>query len=531
MDDGQTKQGIEQILGVVRRRALVVVLCFVLAAGAAYGFAKHETKKYTATASLAFSYNSLSQQIAGLSASSAGSLLTQQASNLELVKLGDMAEKTARLLGHGLTAEKVSQSLSISGQGESAIVVISATAASSALAADIANTYAQQFVVEQQSSNSKFLTSALALVKKQLTKLSPAARFGPDGLDLEDRAQTLSLLAELGYNNAQVAQEALAPASPSSPKTKTDTFLGAAVGLLLGLGLAFALERLDRRIREPEDLGALYGLPMLGAIPRSAALSRTKRRDRLRAGGLPFAEAEAFSLVRAHLRFFNVDRELRTLVIASPVPGEGKTTIARHLAEAAARLGSRVLLLELDLRRPTLASQLEISSGAGLAGVLIGAISMDAAVETVNLQASPGEGIGRRTLDVLVAGAVLPPNPGELLESHGMDVVLERASAMYDLVVVDSPPLMAVSDAFPLLTKVDGVIIVGWVGRSRRDDAEQLRQVLVGSGAPLLGVIANGAKTSGPGSYSVYGKGKTPSAVASATGDRSSEGAVAAARE
>ena len=131
------------------------------------------------------------------------------------------------------------------------------------------------------------------------------------------------------------------------------------------------------------------------------------------------------------------------------------------------------------------------------------------------MEAAPGEGITGRTLDVLAAGAVLPPNPGELLESRAMDAVLEQAKSAYDLVVIDTPPLTAVSDAFPLLTKVDGVVIVGWVGRSRRDAAEQLHQVLASSGAPLLGVIANGSKSGGPDAY-VYAKGGKPSPVVAA---------------
>ena len=197
---------------------------------------------------------------------------------------------------------------------------------------------------------------------------------------------------------------------------------------------------------------------------------------------------------RAHLRYFNVDRDLRTLLVASAAPGDGKTTIARHLAGAAARVGSRVLLLEADLRRPGLAQQLDAQPGPGLADVLIGAVPLAEAIQTIDLEAPSGEGATVRTLDVLVAGATLPPNPGELIESRAMETLLERAGSAYDLVVIDTPPLTAVSDAFPLLSKVDGVIIVGWVGRNSRDVAERLHETLSGAGAPLLGVIANGFK-------------------------------------
>jgi len=511
MDTEQTNLSIEQFLGVMRRRAGWIVLCFVLAAGAAYGFSKHQTKKYTATASLVFNNQQLGQQVAGLQAVGSNNQLAQQNTNLKLVQLGDMAAKTAGLLGQGLTKEKVSGDLSVSAQGESNIVDVAATATSPALAAGIANTYTEVFVKEQQNANHAYYASALKLVEKQLRALTPKERAGTAGLALQDRAQSLGTLAELRNGNVQVAQAAAVPTSPSSPKVSRNTILGGVLGLLLGLGVAFLLERLDRRIREPKDLEAVYGLPLLGVVPESAALSRsgkgmgnvlipnsknTKKGSR---EALPAGEAEAFHLIRAHLRYFNVDRELRTLLVASAAPGDGKTTIARHLAAAAARMGSRVLLLEADLRRPTIAQQLDVQSGPGLADVLIGAVSLSEATQLIDLDPSSAD--SGRALDVLVAGAALPPNPGELVESHAMESLLEQAKAKYDLVVIDTPPLTAVSDAFPLLRKVDGVIIVGRVGRNRRDVAQRLHETLTGAGAPLLGVVANGLKSSRRGGY------------------------------
>lgn len=499
-DTEQPNFSLEQVLGLLRRRAPWILFCFVLVAAAAYGFSKHQTKQYTATASLVFNNQQLSQQVAGLQPVSSSNQQAQQTTNLKLVGLGDMAAKTATTLGHGLTKTKVSEALSVSAQGESNIVDVAATATSPTLAAEIANTYTAQFVKEQQESNHAYYATALALVNKQLAALSPAQRAGTAGLALEDRAQSLGTLAELRNGNVQVAQTATVPVAPSSPKVFRNVVLGAILGLLLGLGVAFLLERFDRRIREPKDLEAIYGLPLLGVVPEIAALTRSTR-NRKAASSLSAGEAETFDLIRAHLRYCNVDRELHALLIASAGPGDGKTTVARHLARAAVMMGSRTLLLEVDLRRPTLATQLDLRFGPGLSDVLIGAVSLGEATQSIDLDLQAGDRSRGRTLDVLVAGSIPPPNPAELLESRAMESVLEATKSIYDLVIIDTPPLTAVSDAFPLLRKVDGVVIVGRIGRNRRDVAERLHETLNGVGAPLLGVVANGFKSRGLGAY------------------------------
>lgn len=511
MDPDKTSLSLEQILDVILRRAVWVGICFFFVTLAAFVFSAQQTKKYTATASLVFNNNQLGQQAAGLQPVSVTNQQSQQNTNVKLVQLGDMAQQTAQRLGHGLTSEKVSASLAVSAQGESNIVAVSATAASAELAAEIANTYSTQFVTEQQSSNHQYYASALALVNKQLAALSPRQRLSAAGVALENRAQSLGVLAELNSGNVQLAQSATVPTAPSSPKTSRNTLLGALLGLLFGLGVAFLVERFDRRIREPKDLAEIYQLPLLGVVPESAALAGPVGSNGSAFDALPGGEAEAFGLLRAHLTYFNVDRRLRTLLIASAAPGDGKTTVARHLAAASARMGSRVLLMEVDLRRPTVARQLAIRSRPGLADVLIDVVEMRAAVQSIQLDRVFAQGSEGRTLDVLVAGGVMPPNPAALIESAAMESVLEQAESEYDLVVIDTPPLTAVSDAFPLLSKVDGVVIVGWVGRNRRDVAQRLHETLDGAGAPLLGVVANGFSSRGNDAYGYdYGYAEPP---------------------
>lgn len=510
--DQEQALDLEQVLAILRRRAPIIALCLILVTAAAFAFSKAQTKKYTATASLVFNNAQISQQVAGLPVTGSGESKAQQDTNVKLLELGDTAERTARGIG-GLTTKQVQGAREVSAEGESNVVDVAFTWTSPTMAALLANTYAREFVADQLGSNHHYFASAERLVEKQLRGLSPQQRVSPQGLALQDRAQSLAILSELKAGDVQVAQPASTPSSPSSPKVARNTILGAVLGLLLGLGLAFLFERLDRRIREPRDLERIYGLPLLGIVPESAELARHTDTVEGARQPLPDADAEVFRMLRAHLRYFNIDRDLRTLAVVSAAPGDGKTTVARNLAEAAATMGSRVLLVETDLRRPTLAGRLAITPNAGLAGVLIGAVELGDAVQRLELTASAnGRPAPSRSLDVLIAGAAAPPNPAELLESQAMRNLLARVRGDYDLVVLDTPPLTVVSDAFPLLSQVDGTVIVGRVGRNRRDVATRLHEILSGVDAPLLGVVANGFKPGKLGSYGYYGYSYAPRA-------------------
>jgi capsular exopolysaccharide synthesis family protein len=491
-------------LGVFRRRAPWVALCVILAAGAAHVISRQQTKKYTATAALVFKSNRLGREIGGLR-TAGNSARAEWASDIRLLRSGnsDSAAKTAAQLGRGLTPREVSTSVRVSAPREWKTVSVSATETSRRLAASVANTYTGLLLAAQRSRDHALYAAAIKRVEKKLAALSRKARAGARGSSLRNRVRSLQLFDRLRGGNARVRHAAAIPGSPSSPRLVRNTVLGGAFGLLLGLVIAAVLARLGRRMRKPEELARMYSVPLLGIVPRSNALALRSRPPGVASlEPLPRREQEAFELIRARLRYFNIDRELRTLLVASSAPGEGKTTVARNLASAAARVGSVVLLIEADLRHPALAGQLALRPGPGLADVLIGELSLWSATQLVDVDsASPAseEGPVGRSLDVLPAGFPLPPNPAELIESQAMETVLQEARSTYDLVVIDTPPLDTASDAFALSRKADGVILVGRGSRNRgRAAAGRLRARLDAAAAPLLGVIANCVNDRGP---------------------------------
>lgn len=503
----------QRILAIFRRRAPIILLCICVAVGATLVYSFTARKQYTATAALVFNNSSLNQQVAGLPTSSNSNPLSQQDTNVQLLSLGDMARKTAERVGHGLTPSEVFNSMAFSPSGDTTVVNVASTLASPTLAAHVANTYSRIFVTEQENAGHQYYRSALRTIERQIARLSPGQAKGVQGLDLQNRAQSLATLAQVRTGAVSIAQSAKVPTAPSSPDTKRNAIIAAFLGLLLGVGLAFLVERLDQNIRDPSELERAYGLPLLGAIPLSSELRR--RNGGPRPQQPPTAVADTFQFIRARLRYFNVDRDLHTVAVVSAQPGDGKTTVTHWLANAVALMGSRVLLIEADLRRPSVAQELGLRSGPGLADVLIGSCSLDAATQSIGLgSATSTNGVGNRSLNVVTAGA-LPPNPAEMLESKAMLEVLQLAKSTYDFVLIDTPPLGAVSDAIPLVRSVDGVVVVAQMGKHRRDSAARLRETLASVGAPLLGVIADRVKRHEAGyeygySYSSANKDRSP---------------------
>ena len=494
---------LERVLAVLRRRWWVIAGITLIVTVATFVFSEGQRKEYTARTSVLFENQSLSQEVSGLQPGAASPIIESDlmSTNIQLLtQQSAVAARTAQIVGHGLTPAGVWHALSIAQKGQTDVATISATSPSPAVAAAIANTFATQFVASQRNQQQTSVGQGLKLVKHQIAALSPQQLAGTTGQALLDREESLRILANLQDGGVQALAPAAIPSSPSSPRVRRNTILGFLVGLLLGLAVAFLLERLDRRMRNVEELEETYRLPLLAAVPQNKSYSLPPP---LASGHR--ADREVFKLLRAYLRYFNVDRELKVILVASAAPGDGKTTIARNLAEAAEETGTKTLLLEADLRRPDLAKHYGLPHAPGLSEVLIGRAEAKDAIQSVPIATRVNGATSDVSLDTLVAGHP-PPNPAELSESHAMASLLSWAAEHYELVVVDTAPVGVVSDAMPLFRQADGVVLVSQLDKNTRDAAAFLRQRLVGVNAPLLGVVANGVRIKGKDSYR-YGYG------------------------
>ncbi|HET7590279.1 MAG TPA: polysaccharide biosynthesis tyrosine autokinase [Solirubrobacterales bacterium] len=500
------KSDLRGVVAVLRRRAGLILLCVVLAAAAAVGFSLAQQKEYSASASLLFRNPGFAESLFGNSVTTPATDPTREAAtNEKLVGLEIVAKRTSEHL-QGLTAEEISEMVGVSASGEADIVSVTATGPDPAQAKTVANAFAHQFIAFRAQADKAKLTEAKKLAEEEYSRLSPEQQAGPRGEALSSGAEKLGILASLQTGNAELVQPAELPSSPSSPKPLRNGVLAAIIGLLLGCGLAFFFERLDRRLRNPEEARDAFGLPILATVPESKAIMASNRRTA--ALELPFMENEAFRMLRAQLRYFNTDRVVQTVAISSHAAGVGKSTVAWNLARIAAT-SSSAIVVEADLRNPTLSAQHALGSAPGLAELLTHQVGLDAAIQSKPLSGgSNGAGIGGTHLDVIVAGSH-PPNPAELIESQTMSDILAELKRRYELVVIDTAPIGVVSDAIPLLRMADGLIVVARIGETTRDAAAEMANQLDRLGVPTLGVVANAIKLPRRSRYG-YGYGPGP---------------------
>jgi non-specific protein-tyrosine kinase len=377
---------------------------------------------------------------------------------------------------------------------------------SPSLAAFIADTLVDEFITQTQSLQNNRFADSKASLEAQLAEVDTQIQETSAALtDLEDELENQDEQARLATNLAQYRQTyagllqsyedirvkeaqstsnvvqvepALVSENPVRPRILLNTALASIVGLMIAVGIVFLREVLDDTVKGPDDITRQLGLPVLGLIARAhpngenGPISATDPRSPI---------AEAFRSLRSNIQFTSVDQPLQSLLVSSATPEDGKTTVSANLGVVLAQAGKKITMVDADLRRPRLHERLHVSNRSGLSDLFV--------QESLHL-----DGFVRETLTAglqVIPTGPLPPNPAELVGSQKMNEILAKLKEESDLIVIDSPPVMAASDAAVLAAKVDGVLLVVKPGSTKIGALHQTVAQLHRSGANLLGVVLN----------------------------------------
>lgn len=318
--------------------------------------------------------------------------------------------------------------------------------------------------------------------------------------------------AGLRSSNIRVVDPAMVPTYPARPAKTRNILLSLVIGLVGGIGLALLREYMDNTVKSPDDIEALVRLPSLAVVPAFSESNGDRPRSKLLKGAssnghdkrielvaqhLPKSQmSEAFRALRTSLLLSQADHPPQVILVTSALPREGKTTAAANLAVTLAQLGDRTLLIDADLRKPGIGRLLSLGSGkyAGLSSFLAGVSSLD--LVTIQHPAIPN-------LSAIPTGP-LPPNPADLLSSHKLDEAIAELRTKFKFIVIDSPPIMAATDAVILSVKADGVLLVVRSGETPKEAFMRTRDLLLSVKCHLLGVVLNAVDSTAPDYYYSY---------------------------
>lgn len=490
-------------LRVIRSWLWLLIVSAILAGGAAYLVSSALPKVYEAKVTL----------IVGQSLSSANpnynDILVSQRVSQTYADLATTTPILAQVIadaGLGVSPDDLRKRVVATAPRDSTLVTITVQDGEPSRAADVANGIAAQLgaassaVTGQSGQAQEFVSQQIVATQLQIQEAQveidrlsalPARTAAEEQqfqalqgriASLRQSYASLVGLSQSSSNLITVVDPARLPEAPASPRVLLNTLLAALVGLLLALGIASTMEYLDDTVKSSEDVEAVTGLPTLGTIIK---MKGEKGRDEIyRLATLLYPRspaAEAYRTLRTNVEFACVDAPVRTLLVTSSIPSEGKTTTSGNLAVAFAQAGRTVILLDADLRKPGVHKPFNLPNISGLTSLLR---TDDVAIDDVAQETEEDN------LRVITTGP-LPPNPAELLASQRMKTILERLVAVADLVILDSPPLQAVTDAAILSSVTDGTLLVVDAGRTRRGAAGHGREALAKSGARILGVALN----------------------------------------
>jgi polysaccharide biosynthesis transport protein len=484
--------------------AWLIALAAVLAAGSAYLFSKGQTPIYQASTTIMVN-SAPSTQSTDYSSIMASQNLT--ATYAQMITNQPVLKAVAQRLELG-DDTKALGSISVTPVRDTQLITIAVELPDADLAAKVANGIAEVFagqIQDMQSArydaSSETIKVQMASMDTQIQDLTAQAAQASDKTEqarLEDKlAQYRDIYARLllSYEDVRLTEAqtissitpvdpAAVPLEPVRPKTAQNTLLAGVVGALLATGLIFLIDTLDDTIRDPEALLKKYNLPVLGVIAHHEQID-----------GQPVVQrsprspvSEAFRSLRTNVKYASVDRPVRTLLVTSPTPSDGKSTITTNLAVVLAQGGSRVFVLDADLRRPVIHRLLGTNNRIGLTSLFVqAAVHLNGSVQHIQKT---------ENISVISSGA-LPPNPAELLGSRKMGEILDFILKQCDIVLLDTPPVLSVTDAVVLAPAVDGVLLVIKPGATKQAAFKQAITQLNQVGANLLGVVVNEVGASG----------------------------------
>ncbi|MDQ3979443.1 MAG: polysaccharide biosynthesis tyrosine autokinase [Actinomycetota bacterium] len=514
LNESQGRQ-LADYVAVVRRRKLVIIFVSLVVVGTAVGISMVQTPVYEGRARLRLEATQSPFDQSGLRLDP-----TFVQTEIQEIQSEPVREEVRKRIG-------VAPRVTALAVGQTSVIEVRAESTNPGDAALITNTYAESYIDyrRQQAVDALFavgqeLQQKVDALQKEIDELAeriaaipPCTGNNPppncgqrDSLqrdrDVKISQQTpfkqkldqLQVDSALKNGGAKLSSRARVPTDPIRPRPVRNGLLGLGAGLVFGVALAFLFEHLDDSIKTKEDLERVVpNLPVLGLIPVVPGWKRGEVMLVSKASPTS-APAEAYRTLRTSIGFAGLDRSMQLIQVTSPSAAEGKTTTCANLAIALARAGKRVLLVDADLRRPRIHQFFGLSNTVGFTSVLLGEASLSNACQPV-----PDE-----PRVMLLGSGPLAPNPSELLASPRTDKILSAIRTNTDVVLLDCPPVLPVTDAAVLSSRVDGTLLVVTAGATGKKQLARAAELLRQVGAPMVGLVLNGMSTEGGYGYAYY---------------------------